>query len=421
MLDMFTTLRYRNFTLLWTGQFVSLIGDYTLNVALAFYVLQLTGSILQTGLMFVAETIPTILLGSLAGVMVDRWDRRRTIIACNLLQAVFLFPLLLIHSPHLVWIAYLVALAQSVIGLFFYPASNAFVPTLVEEKQLAGANALESLSDSITRLVGPPLGGALLALTGISSVVWIDIASFLFAATLLFLIAVQNTRALTDNAKLIDNAEKHGLLLTLEKKIWGEFLDGLRVVHTNNMLTGMFVVAGVTMFGQGFVGVMFIVFVQRVLHGNGLVFGLMPAAQGIGALLGSLLIEHAFRKLHPAYLMAICLGMIGLGTLIFVQIPTLPLALLMVALIGVFVVGSVVTKQTLVQLHTSDSYRGRVFGALNTVNSLALLTGMCIATVTGEQAGAPTLLNVSALLYILAGLLSLVMLREAKALPQSNL
>ncbi len=405
---MFATFRNRNFALLWTGQFVSLVGDYTLGVALAFYVLQLTGSILQTGLMFIIETVPTILFGSLAGVLVDRWDRRRTMIACNLLQTAFLFPLLFIRSPHLVWIVYLVAFTQSMIGLFFYPASNAFVPTLVEERQLTGANALESLSDSITRLVGPPLGGALLVFTGITSIVWIDAASFLFAATMLLLITTRDQRV------RVNKTDAVGSLTAIEKKIWRELVDGLKAVRGNIVLTGMFVLAAVTLFGQGFVSVMFIVFVQRVLHGNGLVFGLMPAAQGVGALLGSLLVERALSVLKPAHLMAFCLSMIGLATLVFVQIPTLLLVLLMVILIGVCVVGSVVTKRTLVQINTSDSYRGRVFGALNTANSLAVLVGMCIATATGEQVGAPALLNVSALLYILAGLLSPIMLRGAK-------
>ncbi len=97
---MFSVLRNRNFALLWIGQLVSLMGDFTLGVALPFYVLQLTGSVLQTGLMFIIETIPAILLGPLAGVFVDRWDRRKTMIVCNLLQACTLSFLLLVHSPH---------------------------------------------------------------------------------------------------------------------------------------------------------------------------------------------------------------------------------------------------------------------------------------------------------------------------------
>jgi Na+/melibiose symporter-like transporter len=110
---MFALLRRRNFALFWLGQTVSLMGDYTLAIALPFYVLQLTGSILQTGLMFIIETIPSILFGTLAGVFVDRWGRRRTMILCNLLQAGTLFLLLVVRSPRLIWVVYLVALLQA--------------------------------------------------------------------------------------------------------------------------------------------------------------------------------------------------------------------------------------------------------------------------------------------------------------------
>ena len=99
---MFAALRNRNFALLWVGQLVSLVGDHTFGVALAFYVLQLTGSVLQTGLTFIIETLPAIFLGSLAGVFVDRWDRRWTMIISNLLQAGVLLFLLFVRSPQLI-------------------------------------------------------------------------------------------------------------------------------------------------------------------------------------------------------------------------------------------------------------------------------------------------------------------------------
>ena len=83
---MFSVLRQRHFTLLWAGQLVSMLGDWIVLVALPFYVYQHTGSALATGLMFIVETLPRLFLGSLAGVFVDRWDRRKTMIAADLLR-----------------------------------------------------------------------------------------------------------------------------------------------------------------------------------------------------------------------------------------------------------------------------------------------------------------------------------------------
>lgn len=87
---MFAVLGQRNFALLWVGQVVSLIGDWVLLIALPFYVYALTGSVLATGAMFIAETLPRLVLGSLAGVFVDRWDRRWTMIVADVLRALIL-------------------------------------------------------------------------------------------------------------------------------------------------------------------------------------------------------------------------------------------------------------------------------------------------------------------------------------------
>lgn len=406
---MFVVLRNRNFALLWLGQLVSLVGDYTLGVALPFYVLQLTHSILQTGLMFIVETIPTILLGSLAGVFVDRWDRRKTMIVSNLIQAVVLLLLLVVHSPGLLWLVYIVALIQSLVSLFFFPAVRALTPVIVEERQLTLANSLESFNDSVTRFIGPPLGGALLTLSGLSSVVFIDSASFLFATLTLLLIVMPPLPLIKENKVDIDIS-----FVAYGRNIWREWLDGLRVVQKSQVLTGLFVVAAITFIGQGFVNVMFVVYVNRVLHGNAIVFSLMPMAQGAGALFGSFLIAQAHKAIRPAPLMAFCLGMIGIATLVFVHLPLLPLVLIMIALIGVCVVGSYVTKQTLVQLNTLDTYRGRVFAALSTSDSLMLLIAMLIATLLGDRLGPVIVLDWAAILHILAGLTALITLRHAK-------
>jgi len=411
---MFSVLRNRNFALLWIGQLISLMGDFTLGVALPFYVLQLTGSVLQTGLKFIIETIPGVLVGPVAGVFVDRWDRRKTMIVCNVLQAVTLLFLLLVHSPRLLWLVYIVAFVQAVVSLFFSPAVSAFTPLLVEEGQLIKANSLESFNDGVMRLVGPPLGGAMLTFSGLISVVLVDGASFLFAALTLFLIVMPKRQERVHEQKNIS-------LAGLERNVWRELLGGLGVVRKSRLLTAIFVVAGVTLFGQGFVAVMFIVYVRTVLYGNALVFSLMPLAQGVGALLGTFLIERAYKTIRPAYLMAFCLVTIEIATFVFLYIPVLPLVFAMVVLIGVCVVGSYVTKQTLLQIHTTDRYRGRVFAASGTVNSLALLLAMLIATASGDKLGAVILLDWGGIFYALAGVVALVMLRHEKVIVVSAL
>ena len=163
---MLTVLRQRNFALLWSGQLISLIGDWVLVITLPFYVFQVTGSVLASGAMFIVQVLPRVFFGSLAGVFVDRWDRRWTMVGADLSRAALLLVLLAVRSGNLLWIAYAVGTVEALISLFFTPARNALVPNIVSEEDLMAANSLDGIADNITRLIGPPIGGALLGLFG---------------------------------------------------------------------------------------------------------------------------------------------------------------------------------------------------------------------------------------------------------------
>ncbi|MEP7284253.1 MAG: MFS transporter [Chloroflexota bacterium] len=142
---MMAILRHRDFSLLWFAGLISMLGDWVLRIGLPLYVFKLTGSTLATSAMFVAGVLPGLLFGSIAGVFVDRWDRKRTMIITNLLQAGVLLPLLTVHSIDQVWIVYVVLFTTSTISQFFTPAESALLPLLVDEKDLASAKFTECL------------------------------------------------------------------------------------------------------------------------------------------------------------------------------------------------------------------------------------------------------------------------------------
>ncbi|RPJ37517.1 MAG: MFS transporter, partial [Chloroflexi bacterium] len=175
-------LRKRSFALLWFGGLISIMGDRVLAVALPFFIYQQTRSTLVTAILVAATLIPRILLGSTAGVLVDRWDRKRIMVVTSLGQGLILLPLLLVDSSAAVWIAYLVRFCQTVLAIFFGPAETALLPQLVEKDQLLPANALNTLNNNIARLIGPPLGGVILAAVGLPGVVLFDSLTFLVAA-----------------------------------------------------------------------------------------------------------------------------------------------------------------------------------------------------------------------------------------------
>ena len=193
---MLRILRQPNFAKLWFGGLISMTGDWILIVGLPFEIYRRTGSTLATGAMVLAFLIPSILLGSVAGVFVDRWDRQRLMVVINLIMAVILLPMLAIDALG-IWIAYVVLFVGSSLELLFRPAEGALLPNLLEnpDDDLVTANALNGLNNHLARLIGPAIGGIIVATGGLVAVTVIDAVSFLLAAALIASIRTSRGRA----------------------------------------------------------------------------------------------------------------------------------------------------------------------------------------------------------------------------------
>lgn len=398
-------LRQRNFSLLWFGQLLSLTGDWVLLIALPFYIYDLTGSALSMGLMWIVESLPRLALGSVAGVFVDRWNRRQTMIAADIARGLVLVPLFLVQSRDWIWVIYVVAFLESTISQVFVPAKNALIPRLVAERDLMAANSLNAMSDSLTRLVGPSLGGALLGLLGFTSVVLFDTLTYLLSGALIFLVALPSDPPRPPRQAA--SAAARG------KKVWSEWLEGLRLVKTERTLAALFIVTALAMLGQGFINVLIVVFVKDVLHAGALQFGWMASAQGVGGLVGGLIIARVGNLFQPTRLIALAMVTAGLVLLLMINLPSLLLALGLLALLGIPMMGYMVSGQTLIQTKVLDRFRGRVFGAYATTFALFMLMGLGLASTLGDSLGVVLLLNAAAGLYLLAGLVALAMMPAA--------
>ncbi|GCE07536.1 MFS transporter [Dictyobacter aurantiacus] len=399
---MFSVLRNRNFALLWSGELISILGDWLMVLALPFYIFDLTNSVLATGGTFIAMSVPRLLLGSLGGVFADRWDRRLVMIATNLLRAAILLLLLLAHSPSLLWLIYAVTLLESAISQFFMPAKSALIPQIVSSQELVAANSLDSFSEAVTRLLGPSLGGALYAFFGIISIVAIDSSSYLVAALCLLLITFRPQIRPQPAAPASAGAQATPKALWL--KLWHELVDGLQVVRTEPVLRAIFTGMGVMMVGEGILDVLLVAFTRDILHGNASTLGWIMAAQGMGALLASVVSQQVIRRLQPRYLIMLSFGIMGMFLIIIINTPIFAIDLVLMAIIGALLVWAMVTAQTLMQKATSDSYRGRVFGSYNTVLSLMVLIGMGISSVGAGLLGTAVLLDISGAIFALSAL-----------------
>lgn len=404
---MLTVLRQRNFFLLWTSGLLSSLGDTVLLVALPFYVYQETGSTVATGAIFVVETLPRLVLGSVAGVLVDRWNRQRTMVVSDVLRAVvLLFLLLLPYSPSFLWIIFPVAFLQAVLAQFFAPANGALRPQIVEPEHLQAANALGGVSGNINRLIGPALGGALLGLVGLTSVVLVDAISFLCSAVMIALIRLPPTSA--------DIVPSSAAPLTASRSwgatFWDDWLSGLRLVRTDRIVSTLFVVMGVLLLAQGLLNVLLLPFVYNVLGGDALVLGWIATAQGVGGLIGSLSFGRISNAIAPGRLVVICSVLGGLLALATFNSRSIPAVLILSAIAGLPIMGLFISITTLLQIQVANQFRGRIFGALNTTQALTLLVGLGLASGLTGPLGVILLLNVVGALYLFAAIIAAVRL-----------
>ena len=287
---MIATLRSRDFALLWTAGLISVAGDFALIIALPLHAYALTGSAIAIGGVFTASLLPRVLLGSIAGVFVDRWDRKRLMVAADLLRAALLLPLLAVGSPDLLWLLYLVRAATGVVGLIFDPAESALLPRLVGEERLVTANALNALNNNIGRLVGPVAGGLLYAGGGLPAVVIVDAASFVLSAALIMAIRANARPERVDDSE--DGASAWGRMIN-------EWRAGLRLVGKDRALRTIFIAVGLGFFGEGTFGVGFTPLVIDVLEGGAAGAGVLASAQAIGGLLAGVLVARAALTFSP--------------------------------------------------------------------------------------------------------------------------
>ena len=406
---MLATLRKRTFTLLWVGQLISVFGDWMLLIALPFYIFDLTGSALATGAMFIAQTVPRVLLGSVAGVFVDRWDRKRTMIAADLSRGAIILALLSVHSASWLWLIYLVAFVQAVIAQFFTPAKNAVVPLLVGESDLVAANSLNSLSENLTRLTAPALGSILYGLLGLASVVWIDCASFLTSGVLIALIAFP---ARPEQVEAV--AADRSWVTTVQ-----EWRDGMRLMRNDPTIAAIFATAGTAMIGEGFILVLLVPFVTDVLHSGPQGFGWLISAQAIGGFVGSALFGRMSRAVRPSLLIPLCGAPFGLLDIALANLPgrgglpPLPVALVIFCLAGAPLIGFYIGIRTVLQSSAPDRFRGRVFGAYATMVAFATLVGQGAGSLIGDRFGVVSGFTLAGIFELLAALVAFILLGRA--------
>ncbi|MFC5829246.1 MFS transporter [Nonomuraea insulae] len=381
----------RDFRRLLASGLISQTGDWAIGTGLAFHVYQLTGSTLSTAIMLLVSRLPDVVLGPVAGVLADRWDRRRLLVVTDLLLALGLLPLLLVREPAQVWIVYAVALWTGVLSTVLFPAQKALVPQLVTESQLVRANALHGQSGQVARLLGAMAGGVAVGAGGLAAVVWIDVASFLVSALLL--------ASLRTPARQVPVAAA--------PRRWFAGLGGAGLLVAYMMITGL---------GEGIFATLAAPFVADVLGGRGEAYGLFLSVQAVGGIAGGLAVAAYPGNVSPRALLGwgtVVFGLVDLALFVYpLALPALWPALVLIAVAGVPAAASMAGFTTVAQTVTADDRRGAVFGVLGSAHAATALLGMVVAGVLGDRVGVVPTLCLHAAGLVTAGLLVLARTRR---------
>ncbi len=395
-------LRHRSLRLLLSAGLISLTGDWILRVGLAYHVYVLTGSTLASAIMLLASFVPQIVLGSVAGVFVDRWHLKPTMVVTNLLLAAGLSPLLVVRHASQIWIVYAVVAFEGCVAQFFQPAAQSVVPQIVDDEHLVTANALTGQNNDLSRLLGSALGGIVVALGGLTALTFVDMVSFLVSAALIARIPLPR-RAI----------RKVG------SRLGGEWRDGLRTIRRSRVLGIITAYCLVLSIGEGFMGSLFAPFVRSVLHASGTTYGLIVSAQAIGGITGGLVAASIGNRMAAAKMLgwaSVAFGLIDLAMFVYplarvVQWPAFVLMIL-VGLPGALLNASLMT---LLQRNTTDAVRGRVFGSIGTVEGVAIVAGTVAAGFLGQSVGIVPSICAQGIGPVLGGALILATLREPSA------
>ena len=404
-------LRRRPFAFLWAGALVSDLGDWMLLIGLPVFVFQLTGSALTTSTVFVAELVPALIVGQLGGVLVDRWDRRRILIAASLLQAVLLLPLLAVDSADRLWIVYLVAAAQSGLARICSPATAALIPALVPRDELASANAMNAVGSSIARLVGSPLGGLAVQLLGLGGIVAVDAATFVVSA--LFVAAIRVPAAAGEAA---DDRSRPERPRSERPHLVADWLDGLRTIVRTPRLGPAIAIGAASQVAQGMFVVLFVVFVLDVLRADGAAVGLIRGVQAIGGIVAGIGIGMLHGRVSNRALVGVGFIAFGLISLVTWNLSAVTDAVavyvMLFVIVGIPAVATSVGLQSMIQAITPPTHLGRVFAAFETGAGALQAVGVIVAGALADRLGVLPILNVQGSIYVLCGIAALVFLRE---------
>ncbi|MFH1578454.1 MAG: MFS transporter [Candidatus Omnitrophota bacterium] len=401
-------LKNKNFFFLWLGQIISQFGERLSQMALVGLVyMRFPGSTIQLAKVLSFTILPVFLIGPIAGVYVDRWNRRQTMFTCDFLRTIFvlLIPLLLFFKHPLSSIYILIFIIFSV-GRFFIPAKLSIIPDLVGKQDLLIANSLVNTTAMIAAIFGFGIGGLLVEWLGVNGGFCLNALGFFISGLLIFSIRQKNSHHLKIKQLSREIVE------VIRKSVIEEIKEGIVyfIKQKNLRFTGvlMFFLGG----ALGAVYVVMIVFLQNALQSATKDLGLFVMFLGLGLFSGSLIygrFGHRISHFKAIFSSLICVGIVLASLVISLSYyPYFLLAAGFALILGMVVSPIIISCNTLIHKSSHNQMMGRVFSSLEILMHFAFVLFMFLSSFLAERIPALTILIAVACLLVFLGLFNLI-------------
>jgi MFS family permease len=414
-------LRLPNYRRLWLGQLVSEAGDGLTNLALLLLVNSITGSTAAIAAMAICLAIPPLTIGLFAGAYVDRADRRRIMLASDLLRAIVVLGFVLVGSADRLWLLFLFAFVQSSIGTFFAPARGAVIPKVVPREGLLAANSVAQATRVIAGIVGAGLAGLIIGLAGVFWPAFVlDGLSFVASFVLILGLPAVAGRIAPSPAAAAASTSAGATVAPAPAPAPGIFASlrlGLSRVAQSRLLSTTIASLAVVMLGLGAVNVLFVPLMTRVLVVSPAWFGPLDMAQSASMILAAGMIGAIAARIRPTTIITI--GLVGVAVLIALTgaVTAIWQVLLLMFLVGWFVSPLQASVVTLLQTNVVDAERGRIMSVLNAAMSAATVLSMAFAGIAGDVVGVRNVFFLAGAIVAVGAVISLIGFRGTQPRP----
>ncbi|MGA7236491.1 MAG: MFS transporter [Bryobacteraceae bacterium] len=374
-------MRIRSVRRLWIAQLVSVFGDFLAIFAiLAVVTFKFHGTATEVAMVLVSFMLPLAIVSPLAGVFVDRWPVKHTMVASDLIRGLLVLSLVFVHDLYLI---YAILFAMSIVSSFFIPAQSVTLRMVAPVAGLMAANGLMSQAQQGSQIIAPSIAGELVQLVGANACFLFDSFSFFFSAALVMTLTIDRRAASAGAVAVLDSMR-----------------DGFRFIFTHSTISFVTLSMTAGMFAMRCFGALLSIYVRDILRSNAAAFGLLNTLIGVGMIIGTQFLTRFARHVSEQKLVVYGLGGMGVAVFITAVFGTMASAAAGMFGLGFCAAAIFITATTLLQRETPHELLGRVMSCLMSLVAGSQVVAMLFAGPIAQKAGIPNLYFGSAAMLV---------------------